>query len=377
MKNKRILNISLDPNILHPSYGNAQQRHLEYAKNFEKFVVLILSHSVSDEVRSKGDSLQSGSLIVQATNSRNRWLMIFQGLWLASVLSRRHKIQAVTSQDPYLSGFLAWVVSKSRSIPFMLQLHSSYFLTPNHRPANCFDKILRLLVMWQISQADRVRVVNSQAYRYLKKQFLGKDVRLIPLSHELSKFYRPVNKRKKYKKFICVGRLEAEKNHQMLIESFTKVAKDVSEIMLTIVGDGSLRNDLKTQISSLSIKSQIKLVGSVHQDELVSLYRDHDAFIHASDYEGYGMVFLEAAMAGLPLISTKVGLAGSLFRHEESALLSNPGDMDALAKNIRQLVENPDIGRRLAKSAQLEVKINYKPAKLKKDLIKFFQEGTL
>lgn len=100
---------------------------------------------------------------------------------------------------------------------------------------------------------------------------------------------------------ISVGRLEPQKNPELLIEAFALCAKKINANLL-IVGDGSLRTTLENLCVDLGIKNRVNFFG--FSANPYALIIDSDLFVLSSDYEGMGNVIVEALHCGLPIVST-------------------------------------------------------------------------
>jgi glycosyltransferase involved in cell wall biosynthesis len=105
--------------------------------------------------------------------------------------------------------------------------------------------------------------------------------------------------------FITVGRLSPEKNHARLIEAFAIVHGARPQTRLLIVGDGPLRADLQEHIASLDLSDSAFLSGSLANP--FPAMAAADCFVLSSNYEGQPMVLLEAAIAGLPIVTVRFG----------------------------------------------------------------------
>ncbi len=105
--------------------------------------------------------------------------------------------------------------------------------------------------------------------------------------------------------FITLGRLSPEKNHARLIEAFAIVHTERPQTRLLIVGDGPLRADLQAQITSLDLAGSAFLSGSLANP--FPAMTAADCFVLSSNYEGQPMVLLEAAIAGLPIVTVRFG----------------------------------------------------------------------
>ena len=96
--------------------------------------------------------------------------------------------------------------------------------------------------------------------------------------------------------------------------------------MLHIVGSGPDEKKLKSYVARLGLEQHVVFHGYQSGYALGMFYRECDAFLLTSDYEGWGMVIIEAAAAGLPIIMTDVGCAGEIIIHGESGLVVPPGE---------------------------------------------------
>lgn len=151
------------------------------------------------------------------------------------------------------------------------------------------------------------------------------------------------------RKFIIVGRLSALKDHQLLIKNFAKLSDQSTE--LWIVGDGELRSMLENLVQEYNLVSRIKFWGL--QQDVRHFLRQSDCFIISSKWEGLPMALLEAAMVGLPVISTPVGAVPELLENNRGYIatrenlslvmeyvLNHPEEAYTRALNLQEWVES-------------------------------------
>lgn len=100
--------------------------------------------------------------------------------------------------------------------------------------------------------------------------------------------------------FATVGRLAEAKNHARLIDAFAQLCKERDDLRLYIIGDGPLRNKLRSQITKLGLTGKVILTGNISNP--FALLSDCDCFVLPSFYEGQPMVLLEARTLHLPII---------------------------------------------------------------------------
>ena len=142
------------------------------------------------------------------------------------------------------------------------------------------------------------------------------------------------------KKAIAVGRLDYQKGFDYLINAWKIVNAKHSDWVLDIYGDGPLKYELQHQILINNLESKIFLKGICNNIE--KEYLSHSIFILTSRYEGFGLVLLEAASCGLPLVSYNCEFGPSeIIEHDKNGTLIEPvGDIYALANAINDLIEN-------------------------------------
>jgi glycosyltransferase involved in cell wall biosynthesis len=148
-------------------------------------------------------------------------------------------------------------------------------------------------------------------------------------------------------RILSVGRLEKQKNFELLIKSLRN-----SQITIDIVGDGSLRNDLITLASKYSVN--LNLLGTLSNDELLKLYPKYKIFVLSSLYEGNPKVLLEAMAAGCLVLANKIESVDEIITHEENGILFNINDLD-LINIINKLGNQTSKVQNLRKNAYLSV----------------------
>jgi glycosyltransferase involved in cell wall biosynthesis len=123
---------------------------------------------------------------------------------------------------------------------------------------------------------------------------------------------------------------------------------------LSIAGD-TTRNagafaQLIGDITRFGFEKRVQVLGAVSDSELISLYTQADAFVLASLFEGYGMVYAEAMAYGLPIIATKAGAIPDTVP-SEAGLLVRPGDVPALTLALKRLIEDAPYRAHLSSGA--------------------------
>lgn len=133
-------------------------------------------------------------------------------------------------------------------------------------------------------------------------------------------------------------------------EGIRAVSK-VEDATLMIAGDGPLRSEIASLAREL-LPGRHELLGAIPRSEMPGLFRKASAFLHTSQDEPFGIVFLEAAASGLPIVAHDGAVPrwvlGDCGRFAETS------DADAVADQIRAVLD-PEVGNRLGRAARMRV----------------------
>lgn len=139
---------------------------------------------------------------------------------------------------------------------------------------------------------------------------------------------------------IGVGRLEAEKNFQCLIDAIGTISES-QKLKVWIVGEGSQRKELEEAISRLNLQETISLLG--YRNDIKDLLVSADMFVLPSKFDAFGMSAVEAMMAELPVIGTiETGLS-TVVSANVTGFLVPVDDADALASSIKKLAADSNL----------------------------------
>lgn len=135
-----------------------------------------------------------------------------------------------------------------------------------------------------------------------------------------------------------VGRLHADKDQATLLAGFAKALPQLpTDTLLVIAGSGPLEGALKAQATTLDIVGNIRFLGQVK--DVARLFRAFDLFILSSDHEPFGMVLLEAMVAGVPVIATDCGGASEVVG--DPLWLFPLRDANALSQKMAAFFSHP------------------------------------
>ena len=172
------------------------------------------------------------------------------------------------------------------------------------------------------------------------------------------------------------GRLEIEKGYYYFIEAVSHLKanypKTNSNLIVLIVGEGSLRQKLMQKAVELGVKDEVKFLGE--RSDVPQLLQITDIVVIPSLSEGLSIVALEAMAAGKPLIATNVGGMPELITSGSDGLLVSPCDASALSCAILTLMENKDLAYRLASAAKEKLAKNFSEESMLTKIMQAYEE---
>jgi glycosyltransferase involved in cell wall biosynthesis len=139
---------------------------------------------------------------------------------------------------------------------------------------------------------------------------------------------------------LFCAKLQPWKRPMDLLQAFASAA--IPDAKLVFAGDGAQRAELEREAATLNISDKVCFLGFVNQSQLPALYKSADLMVIPSRYEPFGLVVNEAMLCSCPVVaSDRVGSVRDLITHGETGYVYPHDDVEALAKTIRQAVEDP------------------------------------
>ena len=246
------------------------------------------------------------------------------------------------------------------------------------------------------NEYNNIKIAEEHIYHNNNKKYLRKlryilkyiDY-LMPSSNYLTNFYKeryikyqnkiitnkmPIETNNKISKLnkkiiISVGRLSKEKGFDDLIKLFSKIKE--KDWILYIIGTGSEYDNLSNLITKYKLDNNIKLLGFKTTEELNDLYEKASIYIMTSIEESFGLVLLEAASHGLPLIAYSNALGAKEIIKTNGILIDNR-DESKMVKELTKLMENEKL-RKEYQEKSLNIYKEYDYNVIKQDNIDFYK----
>lgn len=250
-------------------------------------------------------------------------------------------------------GIDAVKIGQRLGLPVVTTLHghdiTKYENATAQSPANrqFFDRVDQVIAVSDfIAEQALARGCPEQK---LVQHYIGID---------LEKFTQPKNESED-PSLLFVGRLVEKKGCTYLLQAMEQLKPRFPELRLTIIGEGNLKSELQQEV--LARRLNVDFAGTANAAEIRQQLADCWLFVAPSitaasgDAEGLGMVFLEAQALQTPVVSFRSGGLVEAVAEGDTALLSDEKDVGGLARNIGDLLENPDLRHNMGKAGRERV----------------------
>ena len=207
-----------------------------------------------------------------------------------------------------------------------------------------FDKIKGISLAEKINRAAFVVAVSSfgrsQLYRWCQHQQWSK-IHVVHCGIEARFLTQPQTVVPGEPRLVCVGRLCEQKGHLLLVEAAGQLVAEGWQLKLTLVGDGSLRPHIESQIIQLGLQNYVEITGWASFSEVRQQILDARAMVLPSFAEGLPVVLMEALALFRPVISTYIAGIPELVEPGRCGWLVPPSSVEDLTAAMRAALQSP------------------------------------
>ena len=166
---------------------------------------------------------------------------------------------------------------------------------------------------------------------------------------------------------LFMGRLVYEKGIQHLIAAMPKILENYHDAKLVIAGKGGMIDELRRQVDHLGLGNKVYFTGYLGAKDVQRMYKCADVAVFPSTYEPFGIVALEAMLAGVPVVVSDVGGLNEIVSHGVNGMKSYAGNANSIADSILTLLYDHKLCETVTKNAKLKVKQEFNWQKIAQD----------
>ncbi len=291
------------------------------------------------------------------------------------IINKEGGFDVIHAHD-WLVTYAAKSLKNAYDIPIVATIHA----TEAGRNSGIHDETQRYIndTEWLLTYEATEVIVNSNYMKNEIQRLFGlpfDKINVIPNGINLSNFTgieRDYDFRRQYamdneKIILYVGRLVYEKGIQNLIAAMPKVLSNYNDAKLIIAGRGGMIDELKAEAASLGLNNKIYFTGYLDSKRVQKMYKCADVAVFPSTYEPFGIVALEAMLAGVPTVVSDVGGLNEIVNHGVDGMKSYAGNPNSIADSITALLYDHQLANNCAKRAKQKVKEQFNWEKIAQD----------
>ena len=250
----------------------------------------------------------------------------------------------VHEYPPFYNGIGARLLWQKTRTPYILELMH----VPGHpKTANFKERFYKFLtkifINFDSKKAKAIRVINKKEIpEFLISAGIKKEKLVyIPAFYIDLETFKPIEVDKKYD-LVFAARLEKNKGILNLIKAVEIMKNDKKDISLLLIGNGSLKEDIKKYIKENNLENNVYLSGWLETShDVARAYNSGKIFVNPSFNEGGPRVLLEAMACGLPIVSTNVGIAQDIIENGANGIVIG-WDSNGMSKKILSLINDQE-----------------------------------
>ena len=259
--------------------------------------------------------------------------------------------------DVWPFGFLASVYAISLGKKIIISAIGTYSIAP------LYNFFLKILSLWAYKRADKITAISDYTAKEIKKIIPDLNIDVLPNGVDFEKWsnktdvFPEVFELKPY--ILGVGGVKQRKGYHNSISAFAEITLRFPELKYIIVGqtnDESYFNKLKNIISRRNLEDKVIFLSGISDEKLAALYKNAEFFIltpeeHDHQFEGFGLVYLEAAACGLPSIGSRQSGAETAIKEGVSGVLVSQDNVHETALMIEKILSDENFKNKLGNGA--------------------------
>lgn len=262
-------------------------------------------------------------------------------------------LDIVHCHTPVTMGMLGDIVALLQNIPKVYTYHTFYPEYADHYIKLGKFKTREAVKKFDIfycNRSDRVIVPSNKLEKILREWGVKSKIETLPTGIDPAEFKNanPKSFRKKVrvndgtKLLLFVGRLGSEKNVGFLLDVMKNLSGINHDLKLVVAGDGKYRKELEKKVKVLEIEDKVIFTGILKRNDTINAFSACDIFVFASKTDTQGLVLLEAAYMGKPIVMIEDPGLGSVVADDKNGFLV-PEDVGIFAKKINLLLNDDDL----------------------------------
>ncbi len=278
---------------------------------------------------------------------------------IVATVSAEHatqKFNVIHAQYGYPCGWAALLASRATGVPNVVSIQGG----DGHWVGSCCETHRRAMTR-VLDHAGAVLIGCTSFAREVSDRLGTSPARftIVPGAVDVTRFTPATEPATGMPVLLYHGRVDARKGVLDLIDALALLASEQPPFSTVISGIGPDHEAAMQRVEQLGLQDRVRMSGYVEYAQVPAVYRAANIFVSPTYAEGFSNTILEAMASGLAIVSCRAVGVVDCIRDGHTGLLTEPGDVPALANSLRRLLNDPVERSRLAQAGLAECRRAY------------------
>ncbi len=283
----------------------------------------------------------------------------------AEKLIRSLEIEVIHTHSPFMTGSLGATLAKRTELPLVFTHHTLYHEYTHYVPApqTLAKQVCVRYLQRYCRKCDHIIAPTPLIKKLIIDLYAAPGpISILPSGIEVNQYsqYSQAENRWLHERFsiddqsrilLTVGRLNHEKNPQLVLEAFANLRPHERDLHLVFVGEGREHEILAKQAEDHGFAERVHFTGILDAADVIQCYCSADLFLFASETETQGLVTAEAMAGRLPVVAVRSTGSSDLVIHGHNGYLTAP-DASEMARYAAKILEDAELYQSLAANSQ-------------------------
>lgn len=300
---------------------------------------------------------------------------IIKGILLARQIIKKEKPNIINAHFSFPAGIVGCLAKDEKS-KFIISAMGADIYDNTRKLVPSQNFVLKKINQCVLNKASKIIVLSSDIKEKIRNIYKYEgDIRIIPPGIASIEFPKKNKKDFGFNEddfiLITIGRLVKRKRIPDLLFALENID---NKIKLIVIGDGPEKNKIMNLIERLDLKDRVFIKGYISEEEKFQLLSISDIFVMVSEYEAFGIAYLEAMTVGLPVIATNAGGPRDFIEEGKNGFIIPVGDIRALRTCIISLLNDKNKRIYISNYNKEYIKNNYTIEKFAEKYMEIFNE---
>ncbi|OGL61378.1 hypothetical protein A3H10_04075 [Candidatus Uhrbacteria bacterium RIFCSPLOWO2_12_FULL_46_10] len=347
-----------------PDIGGVGRMYREICRALPAESVVVLTPPNTKSVQYKESPLDNYSVIRSSLLVRWWWPRWVIAIFRINYCLKHYNISRTIVGQVLPLGTAVWILSFIKKTRYAVFVHGMDVSLPIRHSRK------RWLLKNILGRAEKVLAANNFVAQMVRNLGLPAEQVVViypsPVIKKLSNNTLTENLRQRYNLqnkpiLLTIGRLVERKGHEIILMALESVWREAPQLRYFIIGTGPFKNKLEDLRALLSHPHQVIFLGEINDEETAAWLSLATIFIMTpralanGDAEGFGLVYLEAAFFGKPVIASRTGGVSEAVIDGQTGIIVEENNVEATAMAILKLLKNPSLAEELGRDGQERV----------------------